>query len=455
MPARSATAKGAYCLISLGCPKNLIDSERMLGLLHLQGYEMAAQPEGADFVIINTCGFLKCAREESLETIREMGRLKQQGLLRGIVVTGCLAERDRESLLRQCPEIDQLVGVFSREEIAEAAERLLGGLADQRAVFRPAPSRPLSDAGRLRLTPGHLAFLKISEGCDRLCTFCTIPKIRGKHASKPLEQVVEEAQQLAAEGTRELIVVAQDTTYYGLDLYGEPRLAELLARLDKIEGIEWIRLMYAYPMYVTDELIEVLATGRKVLPYMDLPLQHASDPVLRAMNRRVTREETERLLDRLRTRIDRLVLRTTMITGFPGETDEQFEELLQFVHQRPFERLGVFVYSREPDTPSDRMRKHVSPRVAEARRDRLLATQQKVAFAWNESQVGRRLDILIDRDIPEQPNAYVGRSYADAPEIDGVVYVTGENLVPGQIVACEVVASREYDLVGVAVGPPR
>lgn len=453
--ASAAVSKGTCCLISLGCPKNLIDSERMLGLLRLAGYELAHQPEGADFVIINTCGFLKCARDEALETIREMARLKRRGLLRGIMVTGCLAERDRESLLQQCPEIDQLVGVFSRDEVVKAAERLLGGLTEQRTLFRPAPSRPLSDAGRLRLTPRHLAFLKISEGCDRLCTFCTIPKIRGKHASKPLEEVVEEAEQLAAEGTRELVVVAQDTTYYGLDLYGESRLAQLLARLDQIEGIEWIRLMYAYPMYVTDELIELLGAGRKVLPYLDLPLQHANDSILRGMNRRVTRGETERLLERLRSRVERLVLRTTMITGFPGETEEQFEELLQFVKQWQFERLGAFVYSREPDTPSDRMRGHVPAKKAEARRDRLLAAQQDIAFAWNDSQVGRRLDVLIDRDIPEEPNAYVGRSYADAPEIDGAVYVTGENLVPGQIVPCEIVASREYDLVGVAVGAPR
>lgn len=454
-PAQPGTTKGTCCLVSLGCPKNLIDSERMLGLLRMEGYQLTSQPEGADFVIINTCGFLKCARDESVETIREMGRLKRRGLLRGIVVAGCLAERDQDALLRQCPEIDQLIGVFSREEIVKAADRLLGGVTEQRTLFQPAPSRPLSDAGRLRLTPSHLAFLKISEGCDRLCTFCTIPKIRGKHASKPLEQVVQEAEQLAAEGTRELVVVAQDTTYYGLDLYGEPRLAQLLARLDPIPGIEWIRLMYAYPMYVTDELIESLAAGRKILPYLDLPLQHISDPQLRGMNRRVTRRETEQLLDRLRERIERLVLRTTMITGFPGETDEQFEELLQFVQQRRFERLGAFVYSREPGTPSDRMRGHVPAKVAEARRDRLLAAQQEIAFAWNQAQVGRRLDVLIDRDIPDQPNAFVGRSYADAPEIDGVIYVTGENLAPGQLVACEIVASQEYDLVGAAVEPPR
>ena len=452
---RQADSKGTCCLVSLGCPKNLVDSERMLGLLRLEGYQMVRQPEGADFVVINTCGFLKCARDESLETIREMARLKRQGRLRGIVVAGCLAERDREALLRQCPEIDQLVGVFGRDEIVEAADRLLGGLDEQRSVFRPAPSRPLPDTGRLRLTPPHLAFLKISEGCDRLCTFCTIPKIRGKHVSKPIEQVVDEAEQLASEGTRELILVAQDTTYYGMDLYGEPRLAQLLSQLDQIQRIEWVRLMYAYPMHVTDELIEMMASGRKILPYLDLPLQHINDTVLRGMNRRVSRQETERLLDRLRTRIDRLVLRTTMITGFPGETDEQFEELLGFVTQRRFERLGVFVYSREPGTPSDRMRGHLPIRVSESRRDRVLAAQQEIAFAWNESQIGRRLEVLIDRDIPGEPNAYVGRSYADAPEIDGVVYVTGENLAPGQIVPCEMVASREYDLIGVAVGPPR
>lgn len=448
-------SKGTYSIVSLGCPKNLVDSERMLGLLRLDGYEMVPQPEGADFVVVNTCGFLASARQESLDTIREMIRLKKAGRLGGVLVTGCLAQRDQEALLEQCPEIDQLLGLFARDEVTKVADRLVGGLAEQRTLFRPASTQPLSDRDRLRVTPRHMAYLKISEGCDRLCTFCTIPSIRGKHVSKPIEAIADEAEQLAAEGVRELVLVAQDLTSYGLDLYDRPALAELLVRLEQIERVDWIRLMYLYPEYVTDELVDVLARGTKVLSYLDLPLQHINDRVLRRMNRRVNRAQTEQLLDRLRERIPGLVLRTTMITGFPGETEEQFEELLEFVRQRRFERLGAFDYSREPGTPSDRLDGHLPDEVRHRRRDELLAVQQEIAFAWNGAQVGRQLEVLIDRDIPGESNALIGRSYADAPEVDGVVYVTGEGLAAGQIVPCEIVTFQGYDLVGVAVGQPR
>ncbi len=427
----------------------------MLGLLKLDGYQLVREPEGADFVVVNTCGFIHTARQESLQTIREMIKLKKRGKLGGVIVTGCLAERDKTSLLEQCPGIDQLIGLFSREEIARAADRVVGRLTEQRAVFRPATARPLPDGDRLRVTPRHLAYLKISEGCDRLCTFCSIPSIRGKHASKPLEEVIAEARQLVRDGVRELNIVAQDTTYYGLDLYGEPRLAELLVELHQVDGLEWIRLMYLYPMHFTERLIEVLAASRKIVPYLDLPLQHINDQVLRRMNRRVDRAQTEQLLARLRERIEGLALRTTMITGFPGETESQFEELVDFVRTQRFERLGAFVYSREPGTPADRLDGHLPEKVKRARRQRLLAVQQEIAFAWNASKVGRQLDVLIDGYIPDAENAYLGRSCADAPEIDGSVYVTGENLAPGRIVPCEVVSFRDYDLVAVAVGPPR
>jgi len=427
----------------------------MLGLLEVDGYTFVPQPEGADFVIINTCGFLQSARQESLDTIHEMGRLKKQGRLGGILVAGCLAQRDQEALLEQCPEIDQLLGLFAREEVARVADRLVGHQTEQRTLFRPASTQPMSDRDRLRVTPRHMAYLKIAEGCDRHCTFCTIPSIRGKQVSKPIEVIAEEAEQLAAEGTRELVLVAQDLTSYGLDSVGRPALAELLVRLEQIERVEWIRLMYLYPQHITDALIEVLASGGKVLPYLDMPLQHINDQVLRRMNRRVNRAETEALLDRLRERVPGLVLRTTMITGFPGETEEQFEELVEFVRRRQFERLGAFDYSREPGTASDRLDGHLPDKVRQRRRDQLLAVQQEIAFAWNAAQVGRQLEVLIDRDIPGESNAFVGRSYADAPEIDGLVYVTGEGLVPGQIVPSEIVTYQGYDLVGVAVGQPR
>ena len=325
-------------------------------------------------------------------------------------------------------------------------------LHPQVSCFPPAARcRPLPDSGRRRLTLPHLAYLKIAEGCNRLCSFCSIPRMRGPYASKPIDEVAAEAEELAADGVRELVLVAQDTTFYGLDIDGRPQLAELLRRLEEVEGLAWIRLMYLYPANVTDELIEVIASSQKVLPYLDIPLQHINDEVLQRMRRRVGREETERLLDRLRGRIDSLVLRTTLMTGFPGETEEQFEELLDFVRRRRFERLGAFAFCSEPGTPAEELDGHLPEEVKSARRDRLMEAQQEIAFAWNARQVGRRLDVLIDRCISPKENAYVGRSYADAPEVDGQVYVTGENLAPGQIVPCEIVAAQGYDLIGVKV----
>ncbi len=378
-----------------------------------------------------------------------MLRLKQRGRVGRVIVAGCLAERDKARLWEKYPEIDQLIGVFARDEISLTVERLDRGEEEQRGLFRPAPICPLPDTGRRRITLRHLAYLKIAEGCNRLCSFCSIPQMRGPYASKPIEHVVAEAEELAADGVRELVLVAQDTTFYGLDSDGQPRLAELLRRLEAVEGLAWIRLMYLYPMYITDELIEVLAGGGKVLPYLDLPLQHVNDEVLRRMRRRVDRRQIEQLLDRLRQRIDALVLRTTLMTGFPGETEEQFAELLDFVERCRFERLGVFAFCHEPGTPAEELDGRLPDAVKQSRRDRLMAAQQEIAFAWNASQVGRRLDVMIDRPIAGQPHAHVGRTYADAPEVDGQIYVTGEGLSPGQIVSCEVVAADGYDLIGV------
>ena len=450
MPRKKPTPR-SYALISLGCPKNLVDSERMAGLLQLHGYRLVAQPDGADVVVVNTCGFIADARTESYDAIEEMLRLKKRGRVGRVIVTGCLAERDKARLLERYPEIDQSIGVFARDEIITTLGHLDRGEDQERGLFRPAPSSPLPDTGRRRITLRHLAYLKIAEGCNRLCSFCSIPQIRGPYASKPVEQVVAEAEELAADGVRELVLVAQDTTFYGLDIYGEPRLAELLRRLGEVRGLAWIRLMYLYPMHVTDELIEVLAGGSKLLPYLDLPLQHINDDVLRRMRRPVDRQQIERLLDRLRQRIDGLVLRTTLMTGFPGETEEQFAELLDFVVRRRFERLGVFAFCPEPGTPAEELDGHLPDAVKQSRRDRLMAAQQEIAFAWNASQVGRRLDVMIDRRVGGQPQAYLGRTYADAPEIDGQIYVTGKGLSPGQIVFCEVVAAEGYDLVGLGI----
>jgi ribosomal protein S12 methylthiotransferase len=447
-------SKGTYAFVSLGCPKNLVDSERMLGLLKIDGYDLVYEPDGADFVVVNTCGFIERARTESFAAIDEMLALKAKGKTRGVIVSGCLAERQKEDLLTERPGIDCLVGVFGREEITRVADRLVGHLDEQRSVFQPAPIRALSDRDRLRITPRHFAYLKISEGCDRLCTFCAIPKMRGKHASKPIEEIIAEAKQLAADGVRELIIVAQDTTYYGLDLYGEPRLNELLRRLDQeLIGIDWIRLMYFYPMYITDELIETIAQSKRIVPYIDMPLQHINDTMLRRMSRRVSGAETRDLVKRLRSGIPNLTLRTTFITGFPGETEQQFAELEEFVRTEKFDRMGAFTYSFEPDTPAAALLDHLPEEVKLKRQERLMAAQQEVSAAWTAAQVGKRMDVLLDQPVPKQKNVWVGRSHADAPDVDGLVFVTGgkQKLAAGAIVPCEIVASQKYDLVGLAV----
>jgi ribosomal protein S12 methylthiotransferase len=447
--------KGKYAFISLGCPKNLVDSERMLGLLQLDGYQLVDDPDGADFVIINTCGFIEDARNESLATIDEMIALKNADRTRGIIVSGCLAEHQKERLLEIRPEIDALVGVFGREEITRVADRFLGRLDEQRTVFAPAPIRTLPDTNRLRITPRHFAYLKISEGCDRLCTFCGIPQMRGKHATKPIEEIIREATELAADGVRELVLVAQDTTYYGMDLYGEPRLRQLLEQLSAVASIDWIRLMYLYPQYIDDALLDTIATTDTILPYLDLPLQHINDRLLKRMARKVTRDEIETLLTRLRDRIPGLTLRTTMITGFPGETDAEFEQLHQFIKDQAFERLGVFTYSYEPNTPSAQIPDHLPEEVKQQRRDILMKTQRDIMRVGNEQKLRTQLEVILDSAVPEEHNVWIGRTIADAPEVDSHVYVTGNEipLKTGNIVTCEIVGIRDYDLIAVAIGP--
>lgn len=439
-------SKGTYAFVSLGCPKNLVDSEKMLGTLALDGYSLVSDPDGADFVIVNTCGFIESSRQESKSVIEEMLELKRNGRTRGVIVAGCLPERVGGSLLEEMPEIDHIVGVFGRDEINRVADHLVGGAREQRELFRPAPIRAMDDTARLRITPRHFAYLKISEGCDRTCTFCAIPKMRGRHITKPLEMVIREAEELAADGVKELIVVAQDTTYYGLDLYGETRLTQLLRELEKVEGIEWIRLMYLYPVFFHDELIDTIAASQKILPYLDMPLQHINDTMLRRMQRRVNRDQTVELVGKLRERIPNLVLRTTFISGFPGETDEQFEELREFVAATEFQRMGVFPYSLEPGTPAERLGDHIPEDVKQARCDELMELQQKIAFRFGESLVGYELDAIVDEQLEE--GVYLGRTYADAPEIDGNVFITAENLTIGSMVPVEILESRDYDLVG-------
>ena len=447
-----ALSKGTYAFVSLGCPKNLVDSEKMLGTLAIDGFTLVSEPEGADFVVVNTCGFIEQSRRESRETIEEMLALKRAGKTKGVIVAGCLPQRlGGAQLLEEMPEIDHLVGIFARDEIARIADRFVGTTQkeltlEQREVFRPAPIRALDDRERLRITPRHYAYLKISEGCNRTCTFCSIPMMRGRHATKPIESVVAEARELAEDGVRELILVAQDLTYYGMDLYGEVRLVQLLDELERVEGIDWIRLMYLYPVHVTDSLIEKVAGSTKILPYLDLPLQHASTRVLRRMSRRIDHDKTLSLVEKLRARIPNLVLRTTFIVGFPGETDREFDELKQFVEATRFERMGVFPFSPEPGTPAMRLDEHLPDDVKESRRDELMATQQQIAFEFAESLVGYELDVVIDSEAGE--GVFAGRTYADAPEIDATVYVAGSGLEPGQKVPVVLTGRDGYDWLG-------
>jgi ribosomal protein S12 methylthiotransferase len=465
------SAPRSLAFVSLGCPKNTVDSERMLGQLTQDGYALTPDADGADVVVVNTCGFIEPARQESLAVVRQMLDLKRQGKVGAVVVAGCLAERQRERLLDEVPDVDQIVGVFGREEIAAVLDRATkhphplplsrkagrgeNAIAEQRSLFRPAPVRALEDTARLRITPRHYAYLKISEGCDRLCTFCAIPQMRGKHVTKPIEEVIREARELAADGVRELIIVAQDTTYYGLDLYGRTRLAELLRELDQVDGIEWIRILYCYPEHFTDEVMDALALAQKIIPYLDMPLQHINDRMLKRMQRRVTRSQTVDLLDRLRNTIPNLTMRTTFITGFPGETEADVDELCDFVRSVKFERCGVFTYSLEPDTPAARLPDHLPEEIKAERRDRVMAVQQQVAFDWSVRQVGRELDVIVDGPDPDMPSHVQARSHADSPDIDAMVRVKGKNLRPGDIVKVKVTAADGYDLVGRAVGSAR
>lgn len=444
-----------FAFVSLGCPKNLVDSERMLGKLAQDGYTLVPDAAGADVVVVNTCGFIEPARQESLGVIREMLDLKKDGKVGAVVVAGCLAERKKDELLQEVPGVDHIVGVFGREEIAAVVDKAVAARAEQRSLFRPAPVKALEDTARLRITPRHYAYLKISEGCDRTCTFCAIPGMRGKHVTKPIEEVVREAKELAADGVRELILVAQDTTYYGLDLYGRVRLDELLRELDQVPGIEWIRILYAYPIFFTDELIATIASARKIIPYLDMPLQHASDRVLKRMQRRVRRKEIEDLLGKLRSAWPKLTMRTTFIVGFPGETEEDFAELAGFVREQKFERAGVFPYSYEPGTPAVKLDDHLAEEIKTDRRDRLMRVQQEIALGWSQAQVGRTMDVIIDGADPEMPSQMLARGHADAPDIDCVVRVKGKNLRAGDIVPVKISAADDYDLIGRAVGNVR
>lgn len=432
--------------VSLGCDKNLVDSERMLGSLTGAGYEFTDDETEAEVIVVNTCCFIGDAKEESINTLLEMAKQKETGKCRVLIAAGCLAQRYKDEVLKEIPEVDGILGTTSYDRIVQVVEDTLGGKTD--AEFEDINILHEKEARRVLTTGGHYAYLKIAEGCNKHCTYCVIPSVRGKYRSVPMEALVEEAKELASGGVRELILVAQETTLYGVDLYGEKKLPALLRELAKIPGIHWIRMLYCYPEEITDELIETIKTEEKVCNYMDIPIQHASDRILSRMGRKTNRKEITERLTKLREEIPDMAIRTTMITGFPGETEEDVEELLDFVDEMEFERLGVFPYSQEEGTPAAVMEDQVSDEVKEERRDRVMELQQEISLDHGQDMIGRELEVFIEGQVADE-NAYVGRTYMDAPGVDGYIFVnTGLELMSGMFVRVRVTGALEYDLIG-------
>ena len=433
--------------VSLGCDKNLVDSEKMMGLLRADGWTFTDDEQEADAILINTCCFIGDAKEESVNTILEMADLKQNGKLKALLVTGCMAQRYKQEIIDEIPEVDAIVGTSSYDEIRDVLRKVLEQEGPV-SCFKELSYTPAVREERVVSTGGYYAFLKIAEGCDKRCTYCIIPDLRGPYRSVPMEELVNEAKALAENGVRELILVAQETTLYGLDLYGEKRLPQLLSHLAKIPGIYWIRIQSCYPEEITDELIEVIKTEEKVCHYLDIPIQHASDRILKRMNRRTTRKQLEEMIRKLRREIPDIVLRTTLISGFPGETEEDHQTLMEFVDEMEFDRLGVFAYSAEEDTPAASFPDQIPQELKEERRDEIMELQQEIAFAHSEEMVGRILDVMIEGKVADEP-AYVGRTYMDAPNVDGLIFVdTGEALMSGDFVRVRVTQAAEYDLIG-------
>ena len=433
--------------ISLGCDKNLVDSEVMLGLLTKHGYTLTDDETQADVMVINTCCFIHDAKEESIQTILDMARYKEEGRLKALVVTGCLAQRYKQEIIDEIPEVDVVLGTTSYDKIVEAVEEALEGkseveLADINAL-------PLPETKRLVTTGGHYAYLKIAEGCDKHCTYCIIPKVRGNYRSVPMERLIKEAQELADQGVKELILVAQETTVYGQDIYGEKSLHKLLKELCQIKGIRWIRLLYCYPEEINDELIEAIKNEPKVCHYLDMPIQHASDNVLKRMGRKTDKQELLDIVAKLRKEIPDIALRTTLIAGFPGETQADHEEVMEFIDEVEFDRLGVFTYSREEDTPAATMPDQIDQDIMDTWRDELMALQQEISIDKSTQMVGKTIDVMVEGYIAED-NTYVGRSYKDAPNVDGMVFFECDReLMSGDFVSVKITGSTEYDLMGI------
>ena len=432
--------------VSLGCDKNLVDSEEMLGLLTRNGHEIIDDETKADAIIVNTCCFIGDAKEESVNTILEMAEYKKAGSCKALIVTGCMAQRYKEEIIQEIPEVDAVLGTTSYGEILKAMEAAEAGKHFQE--FKDIDYLPEDLGRRVLTTGGHYGYLKIAEGCDKHCTYCIIPKLRGRYRSVPMERLLKQAMDMAEQGVKELILVAQETTVYGKDLYGKKSLHILLKELCKIQGIRWIRILYCYPEEIYDELIQVMKEEEKICNYLDLPIQHASDPVLKRMGRRTTKAELVEIIEKLRREIPDIILRTTLITGFPGETEEDHQELMDFVDQMEFDRLGVFTYSQEEDTPAASMEGQISEELKEERKDQLMELQQEISLEKGQQRVGQVVSVMIEGQISGE-SAYIGRTYGDAPKVDGYIFVqTGELLVTGDFVNVRITGALEYDLIG-------
>ena len=432
--------------ISLGCDKNLVDSEQMLGLLTQKGFTLTDDETQADVIVINTCCFIHDAKEESIQNILEMAEYRKSGRCKALIVTGCLAQRYKQEIIDEIEEVDAVIGTTAHDEIFEVIEKTLAG---QKELDIQDVDRLVEiDAKRVVTTGGHYAHLKIAEGCDKHCTYCIIPKIRGSYRSVPMERLLKEAQDLADQGVKELILVAQETTLYGVDLYGKKSLHILLKKLCEIRGIRWIRVLYCYPEEIYDELIETIRDEKKICHYLDLPIQHASDRILKRMGRRTSRAQLEEIIGKLRKEIPDIALRTTLITGFPGETQEDHEELMAFVDEMEFDRLGVFTYSQEEDTPAASMEDQIDEEVKKDRQEELMELQQEVSLDKNEEKIGRTMLAMVEGFLSDE-NVYVARTYADAPGIDGYLFIdTAETLMSGDFAKVKITGALEYDLTG-------
>ena len=432
--------------VSLGCDKNLVDSEMMLGMLAQRGHSFTDDETEAEAVVVNTCCFIGDAKEESVNTLLQMAELKKEGQIQVLIAAGCLAQRYREEIQQEIPEVDEIIGTMAIDSISDAIDEVMAGRRENH--IPEADAAIVYGKKRSVTTGGHYAYLKIAEGCDKRCTYCIIPKVRGGYRSVPMEALVKEAEELAEGGVRELILVAQETTVYGKDLYGRKALPELLEKLCRIPGLYWIRLLYCYPEEITPELIDCIRREPKICHYLDMPIQHAADGILKKMGRRTNQEELRERIAQIREAIPDICLRTTLISGFPGETQEEFEELYNFVDEMEFDRLGVFPYSREEGTPAAEMPDQVPQEIKESRRDELMELQQEIAFEKAESMKGRTILAMIEGKV-EDENAYVARTYMDAPGVDGLLFInTSRQLLTGDFVRARVTGSYEYDLIG-------